>query len=195
MPPKTGSVHAAWVFQNFGFQEITCSYDRKEIYKSIGHLNNNHILNLFENHEDYKLICTARNPLLRIFSAFVYSNSFFKKQTNIGVEITPKNFIKFFVETLYDNDSVWLQGMNFMKRKPDYFIKLENLYEDYSKIPFIQQSEMFLNGTLKSMCEEKKNSAGSGKYNVKEFYTNDMIDTIYKRYKDYFDLLGYEPKI
>lgn len=195
LPPKTGSNHASWVFSMFKFEMITCSYDRKQIYRRNGHLNNSHPQDIFEGHENYKLICTARHPLERIFSAYIYQIKSYHINKIKNLEVSKKSFIKFFIETYYSNDGVWLQGMNFQKRTPDYFLRLEHLYEDYMKIPFVAESELVKSGKLSEMCTEKKNSAGSEKYDIKDFYTQDMIDSVYKRFKDYFNLLGYEPKL
>lgn len=190
-PPKTGSHHNIWVFENLNFECWEMSYDRKEINNLTKQILHNHALNLFDGHEEYQLICGARNPLERFFSAHIYS--LFYKERN--PDLSKKNFVKQFVINFYERDSPWFQGILFDERTPDYFIRVENLYEDYMKIPFVSESEIAKNGTLKEMCMLKKNSYQQQGLFAKDYYTQDMIDAVYKKYKKYFDLLGYEPKL
>jgi len=191
LPPKTGTHHAVEVFNHFDFKHIVSSYDKKTIHFTENRVIHNHTLDLFEGHENYEIICTARNPLKRVFSAFFYGDKLMGKK----IELNKKSFIKFFSETIYDNDSVWLQGIFFKNRKPKYFLRTESLYEDYLKIPFVAESSFAKSGELESFCKIKLNSAERQEFKIQDFYTQDMVDYLYNRYKDYFDELGYEPKI
>lgn len=189
-PAKTGTHHTVSVFENFYCEYQVSNFERTEIFNNSKSPKPHHFLHLFSKHENYKLICTARNPLHRIYSAFFHLQEGSPKNN-----INTKEFIKFFVEMNYANDPPFLNGINFLTRKPDYFLRLENLYQDYEKIPFVVESDFYKSGKLKQMCEEKINSHLNPNYNIKDFYTSDMIDFLYTKYKKYFDLLDYEPII
>lgn len=187
-PAKTASQHATLIFSCFSFGLIDCSYDRKEIYDVSEFPVHSHSLNLFEGHEDYKLICTARNPIHRIFSSFVYSNRFKER-------LYKEDFIVFFNQIIEKNDFLWLATIRTHLREPDYFIRVENMYEDYMKIPFINQSKIAQSGTLYELCNRKKNVTKKFDIRIEDFYTPDMLNYLYLEFQDYFDKLGYEPVI
>lgn len=187
-PPKTGSSHATWILNNFDFNYYLMSSDRKIIKETNLETKHCHTTSLFEGHENYKLICTARHPIRRIFSAFVFNNHE-KKLT----DFSKTAFIKFFIKQFDTGGGVFFDGIYFSERIPDYFLKTENLYEDYLKIPFIKESELNTSGKLREMCQEKKNSFHKDELNPYDYFTADMIDAVYYRYKKYFEILNYDP--
>ena len=186
IPPKTGSYHAIWVLENFDFYYSEMTPDRKTIQKYFQKTEHSHQIALFDGHEKYNLICTARHPLKRVFSAFIYT-SHNRKST----DLSKKAFVNFFIREFHGGDSAWFEGLFFNERTPDYFLRTENLYEDYLKIPFVRDSELATSGKLKEMCKEKKNSFEKKDLKIEEYFTDDMIDCMYKKYKEYYDLLGY----
>lgn len=188
LPAKTASEHAVTVFSLFSFENFVCDYSRKNIENYHGIVRHNHGLNLFEGHENYKLICTARNPLKRLLSAYVYSNRIYK---NLSV----KGFRNFFIRTISEPNNAWLSASGSFSRIPDYFIRQENLYEDYLKIPFIKESKVATCGVLEELCNKKINQTEHHNLDIKECYTKDMIDYIYTEYRWYFDTLGYSPEV
>lgn len=187
-PPKTGSHHNIWVLEDFGFEFWEMTRDKSEIKRHENKIVHSHGVDLLDGHENYQIVCGARHPLKRFFSAFVFS---YTHRENY--DFSQKNFIEYFIREFYGQHSAWFKGLEFTERKPDYFLRTENLYEDYMKIPFISESEMAKSGRLKEMCNIKRNSFEKENLNAADYYTQDMIDVIYKRYKSYFDLLGYEP--
>lgn len=189
-PPKTGSHHAVWILDNFDFHHLEITPDEKNIQKCIQKTKHSHQIALFEGHEKYKLICTARHPLKRIFSAFIYISN--KTKSNY---LSKESFIKFFVTEFYGGNSAWFEGLFFNERTPDYFLRTENLFEDYLNIPFVKDSDLVKSGKLEEMCKEKKNSFEIIDLKITEYFTDDMIDCVYKKYKIYFDLLGYKPNL
>lgn len=190
IPPKTGSFHAIWVLENFQFYYLEMTPDKKKIERYVERTEHSHQIALFEGHENYKLICTARHPIKRVFSAFTYVMNN-KKST----DYSKKNFIDFFIREFHGGDSAWFQGMSFDERIPDYFLRTESLYDDYLKIPFVKDSELVKSGRLEEMCKEKKNSSEKKNLNIEDYFTQDMIDIIYKKYRNYFELLGYKPNL
>lgn len=185
-PAKTASVHATTVFTLFNFEAFTSSYDRSGVIHQQNTPYSGHNLDLFEGHENYILICTARNPITRVFSAYNYSNR--------NREKTVKGFREFFSNMANEPNPFWLMGSKNFKRVPDYFIRQEHMLEDYMKIPFIKESKIASSGALEEMCNKKMNTTKYG-LDIKDGYTQDMIDYLYNEYRWYFDTLGYEPKI
>ena len=186
-PPKTGSMHAITIFSCLPFRFLECSYERNIIYRSENFPHHDHNLSLFQGHEDYDLISTARNPLTRLISIYQHQN-----RTN---ETSIMGFRKFFSEEYCKNPfGFFTSGINNLSRVPDYFIRIENMFEDYMKIPFISESKLAKSGLLEEICNKKKN-ASPNSLNPNECYTNDMIDFVYSNHKWYFDKLGYKPKI
>lgn len=187
-PPKTGSFHVTWVMNNFDFNYYLMTSNRKKIEQKNPETKHHHGRNLFEGHENYKLICTARHPIKRIFSAFVFSNSGKKIS-----DYSKKAFIKFFIKQFYGDRDFYLEGNFFFERKPDYFLRVEDLYDDYLKIPFVRDSDLVKSGKLEEMCKEKKNSRYNESLDIQDYFTKDMIDAIYEKYEEYFLLLNYDP--
>jgi hypothetical protein len=187
-PPKTASQHAVKVFSFFPFETFICSHDRKNITSYENIVLHNHNLNLFDGHENYKLICTARNPLKRIFSAYLFVN-------RIKNDVSISGFRDFFKQEIEKGNLFWTSGMKDYYRVPDYFIRQEHLYEDYQKIPFIKDSKLFSCGFLEELCQKKINKSSETKLDIKECYTEDMIHYVYTEYKDYFDRLGYTTEL
>jgi hypothetical protein len=73
--------------------------------------------------KDYDVICTTRNPYSRLLSGFFYI-------TLTQTELTVQNFRKFFAKEM--NEPVMLYEAYFGYPKiPKYFLRMENLYEDY----------------------------------------------------------------
>lgn len=190
IPPKTGSYHAIWVLENFDFYYLEMTPNRKKIQRYVQRTEHSHQIALFDGHEKYKLICTARHPLKRVFSAFIYTSNNRK-----STDLSKKAFINFFIREFHGGESAWFEGLFFDERIPDYFLRTENLFEDYSKIPFVAESELFKSGKLEEMCKEKKNSFEKKDLNAIDYFTDDMIDCMYKKYKTYYDLLGYKPTL
>jgi hypothetical protein len=79
----------------------------------------------------------------------------------------------------------------FEQRVPDYFIRQEHLFEDYSKIPFIQNSDFYKSGLLKELCETKINH-NKNTYDFRDYYDEMTADLVYYNFSKYFDLLGYD---
>ena len=82
--------------------------------------------------------------------------------------------------------------IDFSERIPDYSVRVENLYDDYSKIPFIVESEYYKSGQLKKDVEVKVNVSNEDENLWRNFYTQEIADIIYYRMPRYFELFGYD---
>jgi hypothetical protein len=178
MPPKTGSLHASFVFNHFDF--VTKSTGGSDLREKF--LSHNHAMDLFTGHENYKFICTIRNPFTKLVSEFKY------RLTNKD-EFTVKNFRNFFHEKSERNFD--LGFIMFQDRKPDYPIRVEHLWTDYIKIPFVYNSKICQSGALYDLCKKRMNGTFFSDAE-KEFYTKDMIEHIKYVAKDYLEMFGYD---
>ena len=185
MPPKTGSIHATNILKNFDFQFYK---EKNSNFKLVfNHLVHSRHTNLFTNHEKFKLLLTVRNPYSLMFS---YLN-FYPKENSVSEVID--YFESSLQEEFYENDFVWNTYKGFQERAPDYVLRLENLYEDYSKIPFINSSEMFLSGELEKQCKIKKNEKPEiFRRNWKDYYNQSIADLVYYNFLNYFEFFGYD---
>lgn len=188
LPPKTASEHAATVFTLFPFENYVCDFQRSYKEHYFGLVKHDHGLHLFQGHENYTLICTARNPIKRIFSAYIYNE---RRHKNYSVQ----GFRNFFSAVMNEHDCFWMMGSKNFTRVPDYFIRQEHLYEDYLKIPFVAQSKIATCGALEELCDKRINFTEPHNLDIKECFTDDMIDYLYHEYRWYFDKLNYEPKV
>ena len=68
-PPKTGSMTSSRVFGNFDFQTFKIS-DTNNIKLFSTKFIHSHYYNSLPNYENYKLICTVRNPYSKFVSLF-----------------------------------------------------------------------------------------------------------------------------
>jgi hypothetical protein len=204
-PPKTGSTTAAKIFGNFDFQNFRI-HDLNNIELFSGNFIQCHYYNSLPNYENYKLICTVRNPYSKFVSLFKYIIAPEKKV------ISTYNWREEFFELLFDyvtphsDQFGWGQEDYFesnvlsLGRKIDYPIRIENLFEDYSSIPFIKDSDYFKNGSFKQDLELKLNSTdGNFDYTLYkipnkwgDFYDQPTADLVYNKYQSYFDYFGYD---
>jgi hypothetical protein len=71
-------------------------------------------------------------------------------------------------------------------------VRVESLYEDYSKIPFIVESDYYKSGELKKMTTQKINVSNKDEFLWKKFYTQEIADIVYYRMLRYFEMFGYD---
>jgi hypothetical protein len=185
-PPKTGSSHAAFMFTHFDFMTKFFDKETFELLKlksqtTIVHHHNCVILNQFS---DYDVICTTRNPYARLLSGFFYLTN--DEQS----ELTAQNFRKFFAKQM-DKPSILFDAYYGYAKIPKYFLRIENLYEDYLKIPFVRESKLNQQRLLQDLCNMKINKSINS-VPTTDFYTMDMIDYLYDNYRNLFDIDGYE---
>lgn len=199
-PPKTGSNHANFVFEHFDFASVV--YREKDGHVVLNHNQNtlvhSHQYRIFPQHSNYKIICTARNPFSRLYS--LYNNMV---ELNQFYNYDFQNF-KHFVMNQRDPADERYQDIQYIldnvfkeilgNRIPDYFLRLENLYEDYLKIPFISGSSLNTSGILEEICQ-KKIHVRLTNLNLADHVDQELQDFITTKYAYYFDLLGYPKTI
>lgn len=179
MPAKTGTRHALEVLKRYGLkvfeyensENSTPLFNEKTTYV--------HPCNLHKTYQNFKIICLARNPYARILSYYNF----------VSLPLDDKLMFYNFVydQCMYVDNSCF----RFDDRIPEYFLRLEYLYEDYSKIPFINSSEYFRNGLLEQFCKFKIGKT-KREVDLKDFYDQKTADLVYYNFSHYFELLGYD---
>ena len=183
LPPKTASTLLLNIFfEYFDFEHY--EVDKNNIlFKSNFKRQNHHFQNLFQGHENYKLICSVRNPFNKIISLFMQNKK----------DRSPEKFLQYFDNLISTDcsDNLLIKDLMKFQRVPDYFIRVENLYEDLIKIPFVFDSDVNKSGLLSSVCETIVNSSNYT-IDMNEYFTSDMKDFVFTTYKDYFDKFNYK---
>ena len=173
-PEKTASNLASMIFNHFDFS----AYDVKTKEKVSNGFKHFHSNFFFEGHEHYDFIMTCRNPYDRFLSINGYGTLPYEKL---------KSNLEIFFTTKVSHSQM---NKNLMIRKPDFIIRVENMLEDYLKIPFVRESEFYKSGQLEQMVELKVNSSQIEK--SKSIMDSQLADLIYYNNIIFFDLCGYE---
>ena len=186
-PERTGSTHFTNLLTKLSFQTAVVNEDNKIIeYKN--EPTHNHFCQLIDNHMDYKFIITTRNPYAMMMSrTFAFQN--------LNAELTQKEIewkLEHYTQTFRTSEILCCHC--FQERKPDYFVRLENLYEDWLKIPFVKNHELYLSGELEKICKtrinEQKNTEDSNYW--KKYYNQRLADLVYYNYINNFEFFGYD---
>jgi hypothetical protein len=186
LPAKTASTTIGWIFTHFNF--YSCRFDRENnIFVKednvIHHFG--HTLLLPPNHHNMIFISSTRHPYDRVLS--FYKAFGIQRTDNIS---SKEGFKWYFENHIMNEGSLFLQSKKMTEdRIPDYFIRAENMYEDFLKIPFVQNSKLNHSGILEEMCQKKLNN--SQKLELETYLTSEIKDIIYQSFKKEFDLLGY----
>lgn len=173
---KTSSTLALEIFKNFGF--IGYSINNNVADFSNPFFFHPHEPCLFDGHENFILIATIRNPYTLLFSEFAQAKDPTTEKFHNFLE---KKFQVFKKDKFF---SKW-------KREPNYLIRVENLLEDYSKIPFIKESEFFKSGKLENEINKNHNKNPKAYY-WRNFFNQDVADLIYYNTSNYFEKFGYD---
>jgi hypothetical protein len=184
-PERTGSTHFTDIITKLGFQSADIIDNKIISYRD--NVRHNHFCSLFENHWYYKFIVTTRNPYSMVISRTGASSM--KKNDNLQKEIEIR--IENMMQNPVDNPFCC---QCFQKRKPDYFIRLENLYEDWIKIPFVNTHELNLSGELEKLTgirlNEQINTEDTNYW--KKYYNKRIADLVYYNFPNNFELFGYD---
>jgi hypothetical protein len=184
-PPKTASITASIILPKLGFKCYNNNGLHLEpVFTESLH---NHSSNIFNGHENYSLITTLRNPYSLMSSYYI----FFGKREEL---VSQDDFINYLENFFYGLESKfkYLQCYNHSKRTPDYTVRVENMFEDYLKIPFIFESKLNHSGELSNLCNIKNNTTPSKITNWKLSYNQGSADIVYYNFAHIFELGGYD---
>lgn len=165
-PPRQATRFLAGVFKSIEFGNDVEGGDNPKTRPFT------HRLEIPEGKEDYKLICTIRNPYNRYLSIYRWQSIF--SSTNLH-KITIDHMVDY-------NDIIEIDS----KYGVDYWVDTENIYNDLLKIPIV--SENF--DKLKHHFEEPNPYKEEGKHEGE--ITQQIADEIYESYKFVFDKFGYD---
>jgi hypothetical protein len=187
LPEKTGSTHCWSIMSDFEFKRYTIDLKKQIDYgETLGcKSKHSHEHNLPNEHNKFLLIQTMRNPYIMLSSYF--------KAGRRNIDTSNKNIFYGFVhDIIYYNAYETVSRYNYSIRKPDYFIRLEHLFEDYSKIPFIRESELFKSGELKLKCKLPINKNIHNITPWQDLYTQETADLVYYNFSKIFNEMGYD---
>jgi hypothetical protein len=184
---KCGTEHMTKIMNNFDFKHYKIQGDK--LILTHNWVEKNHDCNLFIGNENYKILAAVRNPYTRVFSDYTFNRI---PQEFTYTEENKEKFRVHVYKIIIHSEKFFENCMDFDGRTPDYAVRLENLYEDYSKIPFIVESEYYKSGELKKAITQKVNVSNEDETLWKKFYTQEIADIVYYRMPRYFDLFGYD---
>lgn len=184
---KCGTSHMAKIMNKYDFKYYKVERDGLVLIRDS--VIQKHYCNLFQGHENYDIIAAVRNPYSRFFSDYTFNRNSDEFVVN---DVNKEKFKEFIYRSVVDRDILSNNCVNFHEREPDYPVRLESLYEDYSKIPFIVESEYFKSGDLKKDTNIKVNVSNKDQNLWRKFYTQEIADIIYYRMPRYFELFGYD---
>ena len=184
---KCGTSHMAKIMNKYDFKYYRIEDDNLILLQD--HVVQKHYCNLLPGHENYKILAAVRNPYSRFFSEYTFFRS--KEEFSLN-EINKEKFRTFIYQITISTEILSNECVDFSQRIPDYSVRLENLYEDYSKIPFIVESEYYKSGELKKDISIKVNVSNEDDNLWRKFYTQEIADIIYYRMPRYFELFGYD---
>jgi len=186
LPPKTATTRASGIFEKFGFVTLPLQngYITRTPNKKFRH---NHEMSLFHGSENYKLISTTRNPYSLMACKFKISQS--DNSVDKFNQFLKKFFYRRDIDDLYKNQKY---REPWDKRIPDYFIRMEYMYEDYLKLPFVKNTELFMSGELEKMCGILVNENLINKTPWKDLYDEECADMVYYNFSKHFEVIGYD---
>jgi hypothetical protein len=183
-PPRTASNTAYHILEKLNFK--TYLSDGKLLIHQSDKPKHNHLTNIFFGHEDFNLITTVRNPYSLMISKFVN----FENPRNINSD----SFLNF-LESWYYGIGHELKSFNYYnysERSPDNLIRVESMFDDYLKIPFIKESDYYKSGELLNDCNMKYNQTERLKTDWKSLYTKNSADIVYYNFAHIFELGQYD---
>lgn len=172
-PERTGSRKVAEILSFFGFT----NQDRPIFFSN--NYTYSHDVNFYEEHENYKLICNARNPYSRVLS--IFQNLYQPANPNK----TREDFRRYLKYELSIGHSTRIVKNPVLTKKIDYLIRLEHMSEDLQKIPFVLKK---LTTTQVEMLSYHPKPI----FDWEQFYNQEMKDIVYGYTSHQFEMWGYE---
>jgi len=178
LPERTGSRTSAKFLTNYGFErgEVPLINGKWWVYT--------HYCGMNERFNDYILISTARNPYSRVLSIYL-SLTGFPPEYKGNTKETFREYLKWVQKQDYDDLTKAYITNPRLKVRPNYLLKLENLLEDYMKLPFIL--DVFTFDEITEKLKHKKPP-----YDWEPYYDEHMKNIVYDLCAHHFEIWGYE---
>jgi hypothetical protein len=206
-PERCGTKATAHIFSKLGFEFFTDESESKKHITDNGIYYQSHSIKYPEKYNDYKIICSIRNPYDRMLSIFL-------NFTNTGSTfVCTKNRFQKFVETyetfiremlLYNKVTTvedlekspiqksYLSKYSFESRIPDFFIKMESLEEDLGKLDFVRESEIWNSGYIRDYLKHNPH-INKKPFKFNDVYTFESAKRVYEYHKKQFIISDYDP--
>jgi hypothetical protein len=206
-PERCGTKATAHIFSKLGFEYFTNENENRKHITNDGINYQSHNIKYPEKYNDYKIICSIRNPYDRMLSlflnftnigaTFVYTKdnpqklvntyeSFIREMLLYRHAVTPKDLEKRPLQKLY------LSKYSFDTRIPDYFIKMESLEEDLGKLDFVRESKIWESGYIHDYLTHNPN-INIRPYRFNDLYTLESAKRVYDYHKRQFIISKYDP--
>jgi hypothetical protein len=206
-PERCGTKATAHIFSKLGFEYFT-SIDETEKFVTDDGINyQSHNIDYPEKYDDYKIICSIRNPydrMLSIFSNFtnVGTTFVYTKNNHQNLVNTFESFIREMllynkVTTAEDLEKrpiqkSYLYKYSFESRVPDFFIKMESLEEDLGKLDFVKESEIWKSGYIRDYLKHNPH-INKKPFKFNDVYTFESAKRVYEYHKKQFIISDYDP--
>jgi hypothetical protein len=183
---RTGSTHFTFMLERFNFESADLDLETMKLSNFQDNVRHNHTCFLFENHWDYKFITSVRNP----YSMMISQAGIMSDKSSSDKKELVRERIENLIQYPHNHDGCC---NCFHERQPDYIIRLEHLYEDWLKVPFVKSDELHFPGQLKKQTEIVMNNQPNTKGHYwKDFYDQSLADTVYYSQPYTFELFGYD---
>lgn len=204
-PERCATKLVADIFSNYDFEyRETPNSESKELTSPY----HSHSIFVPEEFNDFKIVCSIRNPYDRVLSLFI-------NFTSVGSQLvytkkTKQVFIDRFSEFVFqllqysevrklDPDPEknivlknYVAKYDFNDRVPDFFIRMENLKEDLSKLDFISESPLWKSNFFDEFILDNP-FLNTRPYNFDEIYTFESAQIVFNYFKKHFFLCRYDP--
>lgn len=172
-PERTGSRKVAEILSYYDFKS-----NGKLVFDHNNAYSHSHGSQIHKSYMEYSLIVNMRNPYGKTYSLF---RNFFKNGQSQGKDL----FKKFLIEELPKGIMKNMIINPVLSKKPNFIIRLEQMKEDLSKIPFI--FDILTEKQLDLMTQHGKEIE-----DFEVYYDQESKDIVYEYCKHLFILGGYE---
>jgi hypothetical protein len=204
-PERCATKLVADIFSNYDFEyKESINSEPKELTSPY----HSHKIFVPEEFNDFKIVCSIRNPYDRVLSLFtnftsVGSEMVYTKKDN---QLFINGFSNFVNQLLcysqvrkFDLDSEknvllknYVAKYDFDDRIPDYFIRMEHLKEDLSKLDFIAESPLWKSNFFDDFISNNP-FMNLKPYSFDEIYTFESARIVFNYFKKHFFLCNYDP--
>jgi hypothetical protein len=204
-PERCATKLVADIFSNYDFKyKENIKSEPKELTSPY----HSHAIFVPEEFNDFKIVCSIRNPYDRALSLFTNFTSIGSQivYTKTTKQIFIDRFSEFVIQLLrysevrkLDSDPEkntvlknYVAKYDFDDRIPDYFIRMEHLKEDLSKLDFIAESPLWKSDFFDGFISNNP-FMNLKPYSFDDIYTFESAQIVFNYFKKHFFLCNYDP--
>jgi len=201
--PRTASRNLTRILKLYDFD--TYLLNKGELIFVHPNPTHNHTTELMNNHLDYDIILSCRNPYSYFSNGFRIQQ--LKKDLLISTYDLKDEYYEYMSEIIFKTSTyLWQKGYesegipSLLNRTIKYRIKVENFEESLMKVPFISNSDPEKISEVSKFCNEKLGKTmPSDNILWREFFPEDFrlyynqrnADLIYENYESMFKVMDY----